>query len=121
VLLILTGANDQRPEADLEPWLAELKRETTTRLLHLYPLQPRDVTQLVGILAAADEENWASAGQFGQWLVDRTGGRPLPVVQMLRGMVEEGALRLRPMEDNRWAIELPDIDAIPELAFASAG
>jgi len=34
-------------------------------------------------------------------------------------VVEEGALRLRPMQDNRWAIELPDIDAFPELAFAS--
>ena len=119
VLLILTAANDQRPDADLEQWLAELKRETPTRLVHLHPLQPRDVTQLVGILAATDEENLTTAGEFGQWLVDRTGGRPLPVVQTLRGMVEEGALRLRPMQDNRWAIELPDIDAIPELAFAS--
>jgi hypothetical protein len=121
VLLILTAANDQRPDAGLEQWLAGLRRETTTRLLRLHPLQPQDVTHLVGILAATDEEDLPSAGPFGQWLVDRTGGRPLPVVQMLRGMVEEGALRLRPMEDNRWAIELPDIDAIPELAFASAG
>jgi len=121
VLLILTAANDQRPEGELEQWLAELKREATTRLLHLNPLKPQDLTQLVGILAAIDEENLETVGEFGQWLADRTGGRPLPVVQTLRGMVEEGALHLRLMQDNRWAIELPDVDAIPELAFAAVG
>lgn len=121
VLLILTAANDLRPEGELEQWLAGFNRETTTRRLFLHPLQPRDVTQLVGILAATDEEDLSTVGEFGRWLVDRTGGRPLPVVQTLRGMVEEGALHLRTVQDNRWAIELPDVDAIPELAFASLG
>jgi DNA-binding SARP family transcriptional activator len=119
VLLILALATDQQPDGELERWLAGLRRETSTRLLELHPLQPRDVTQLVGILAGSEEEQSQSAGEFGEWLAERTGGRPLPVVQMLRGMVEEGALRLRPIENNRWAIELPNVDTIAQLAVAA--
>jgi DNA-binding SARP family transcriptional activator len=115
-LLLVLSARDGPASDGVEPWLSALESETSAPRLWLDPLQPGEVTQLVGILAEPHSAD--GAGDLGRWLAEKTGGRPRSLVQTLRGLVERGVLRLRPLDERHWTTEPPANSSIPEPEFA---
>jgi class 3 adenylate cyclase/tetratricopeptide (TPR) repeat protein len=107
-----------RPEFSA-PWM----RHSYYRQLPLQPLSPAAVEELLGALVGADP----SLAPLPRYLIERTGGNPFFVEEVIRALVEVGTLagdpgsyRLtRPLEDVRVpptveAVLAARIDRLPE-------
>jgi predicted ATPase len=124
VLVILTArVENLRTEWELARWFGGLERDTPTLRLELNALERRDVVQLVRLLAGyplgvdpVDGPEGHPEGtrtdkvvEFGEWLGDRTAGHPFHLVQALHLLLEEEVLRVRPVGESGWAIDIPDV------------
>lgn len=121
VLLVILCRLPLTSQAGLDQWLCALRSEIAVLRMKLDPLPAADVTHLVALLAGTEDGTNQTVESFGRWLADQTGGQPRPVVQMLRGLFEGGLLRIRVLNESRWAIEPPDETLIGHLSFADAG
>jgi hypothetical protein len=126
-VLLALRAEEVATARALAPWLGGLEREAATTRLELERLTPQDVVQLVAALAGdapererrgAHHAGAEEVSALGQWLAGQTGGQPLGVTQMLQALLEEGALRWRPVAGAGWGLDVGD--AVPTGAAGSA-
>jgi hypothetical protein len=64
------------------------------------------VTQAFGAVPGTQTDKVV---EFGEWLSDRTAGQPFYLLQAMQMLLVEEVLRVRPVGDGGWAIEVPDI------------
>lgn len=102
-----TELDTSQPLADV---LADLRRHPATTRIRLRGLDEAETDDLVRALAGDDLD--AGARPFIEALHQRTEGNPFFAVELLRHLVDQGALERR---DGRWNIEV-DIDesVLPE-------
>lgn len=110
LIVLAVRSEDAGGRHGLARWLAGLEREAPVTRLPLGPLSVEDIIRWIGILTGAGDERSnavaPSVSAFGRWLAERTGGRPSYVVQMLRALLEEGILGLRPAAGDSWALDV---------------
>jgi predicted ATPase len=115
LVLLAARAEDLGTQRALAHWLGSLERAVPTTRLALERLAPADVVGLVATLAGAAAEQPGTgahaAGEedvvaFGAWLAEKTGGLPFFVTQLLQALVDEGVLRLHPLAEGGFALEV---------------
>lgn len=103
LLLSLRGAG-LTENAALEEWLADMRRDPGVLEIELGPLGRDDLVQLVdGLGQSARPE----AEAFGGWLYAETSGQPLFAVEILRELVQTGALAATSDAAGRRRFDLP--------------
>jgi predicted ATPase len=106
VLAVRSEETGTRP--GLARWLTGLEREAPVLRLPLGPLAAEDVRRWVGALTGDRQPNPAGGpvAAFGRWLMDRTGGQPSLVVRVLRTLLDEGVVGLRPALGEGWVLDI---------------
>lgn len=110
VILLTVRSEDAGARPRLARWLGGLEREAPTIRLSLGPLATEDVVRWVGSLTGVGDAGPGGAGDavtaFGGWLAERTGGQPFYIVELLRTLLEEGVLALRPASSDTWLLDI---------------
>ncbi|MEZ4664908.1 MAG: AAA family ATPase [Caldilineaceae bacterium] len=102
ILLLLTMRNDASLHNDstLRDWLAGAARDLPLHAVQLGPLNANDIYEWVSILAgeSSASESAAEANQplllLSQRLHSETGGQPLFLSEMLKGLAEQGLIQV---------------------------
>lgn len=110
LVMLAVRTEDVATRQGLGRWLAALEREVPAVRLRLGPLAVEDVQRWVAALTAAADTAATTASSavpaFARWLADRTGGHPSTIVGVLRTLLEEGELGLRPGLGDGWALDI---------------
>lgn len=108
VVLLTVRSEDAGARPPLARWLGGLEREAPTTRLSLGPLATEDVVRWVGSLTGDADPGGAGEAvtAFGGWLAERTGGQPFYVVELLRTLLEDGVLALRPAGTESWLLDI---------------
>jgi DNA-binding SARP family transcriptional activator len=110
LVVLAVRSEDVGTRRGLARWLAGLEREAPVIRLPLGPLAAVDVIRWIGALTGAADDRPNVVGTnvsvFGRWLAERTGGRPSYIVQMLRMLLDEGVLGLRPAAGDSWVLDV---------------
>jgi predicted ATPase len=101
LVLVAVRMEDVGTQRLLAHWLGGLERDAPTARLVLERLGREDVVQLAGALAGDSNLHQYTGAcpiggdavtSFGNWLAEKTGGRPLYITQVLQALVDGGAL-----------------------------
>src|SRR5215472_308766 len=110
LVVLVVRSEDAGARDCLARWLGGLEREAPIVRLTLGPLGAEDVVRwvgsLTGVVEASSGAQADAAAAFGRWLADRTGGQPLYIVEMLRTLLEEGVLGMRPAAGDGWLLDV---------------
>lgn len=110
LVMLAVRSEDIGTRQGLAQWLAGMEREAPAVRLAIGPLAVDDVRRWVAALTGAGETALDSGGStvaaFERWLADRTGGQPSYIVAVLRTLLEEGVLGLRPALGDGWALDV---------------
>jgi DNA-binding SARP family transcriptional activator len=97
ILLLLTLRQEALTDsADLQSWLAQLKRSSSAQQLDLSALSPTETARLVETLFSPDAGNGdgpSTLTQFSDWLFKETAGQPLFLTEALKILAEDGVIR----------------------------
>jgi predicted ATPase len=100
LVLVAVRMEDGGTQRLLATWLGGLERDAPTARLVLERLAREDVVQLAGALAGDSNLHQNTGARpiggdavtsFGNWLAEKTGGRPLYITQVLQALVHGGA------------------------------
>jgi len=112
VLLLLGMRSEALAEAPaLDEWLMGLRRDLVVTLIDLHPLTAPDTLELVqGFGTGPRRSRPSQPGEtelerVGSWLFAETGGQPFFAVEMIRELVDRGALTLRVGDTGEWEID----------------
>jgi tetratricopeptide (TPR) repeat protein len=87
------------------------ERAAHQRSIQLDPLQPKDAVELCReLLSPADNLPEAALRR----LVERTGGIPFLLVELVRGLKRDGLVRRAPGTDS-WSLATDELDSLPDL------
>lgn len=111
LLLLSLRAEALADTPALDEWLAGLRRDLAPTEIDLGPLTARDTLQLVQGFGArgrlGDDAPLAAPEleRVARWLFAETSGQPFFAVEIIRALLERGALALRAREDGGWEID----------------
>ncbi|MDP8922166.1 MAG: AAA family ATPase [Chloroflexota bacterium] len=112
-LLLLLGlrAEALADTPALDEWLVGLRRDLVVTELELGPLTARDTLHLLegfGTRArrsGQDRPAGPELERLARWLFAETSGQPFFAVEIIRELLERGALVLRAREDGEWELD----------------